>query len=130
MKHRKDRTVTFRLMPYMCSLRVTATDNMRKACKRTGLTEENINTNEMGIDATAGLTIWQDGSGLIEIILDTKGLNHGIIAHEVFHATHRAMQTSGDTFSEEHHEPYTHLCGFITDMVYAYLKKWEVPIGN
>jgi hypothetical protein len=39
------------------------------------------------------------------------------VAHEVFHATHRIMEFSGDDFAANHHEPYSHLNGYLSHIV-------------
>jgi hypothetical protein len=59
-----------------------------------------------------------DGNGTFGIFFEPASLNRKIIAHEVFHLTHRIMEWIGDTFSEDHHEPAAYLCGYLTERVY------------
>ena len=50
-------------------------------------------------------------------------LCHEAIAHEVFHVTHRILERNGVEFCEKNHEPFSHLCGWITNLVYCELER-------
>lgn len=57
------------------------------------------------------------------ILFKKAALAHDVIAHEVFHMTHRIMERAGEVFSPEHHEPSAYLHGWIARRVYAQLRK-------
>lgn len=56
------------------------------------------------------------------------GIDHGVIAHEVFHITHHILQGVESQFDVNNHEQYAYLCEWITDWVYEQLKKHEVSV--
>lgn len=62
------------------------------------------------------------------LFFDALCFNHQLIAHEVFHVTHRILEYNSVTFSTENHEPFAFLCGWITGWVYAVTK--NVPMKN
>lgn len=65
------------------------------------------------------------------IVLERRELCHELIAHEVFHATHRIMEGIG--MSRMHptgHEPYAYLCGYLTQLMYQDLKLWRERVST
>lgn len=63
------------------------------------------------------------------IAIHRRELTHEVIAHEVFHITHAMWEFVGDKFSAKHHEPYSYLCGHITEWVYRQLKKARIKVS-
>lgn len=63
-------------------------------------------------------------------LIERQHLNHEIIAHEIFHATHRILEyvTSEAKFRRNEDEPYAYLCGYLTREVYRQLKKWKLKV--
>ena len=118
--HKKDRTSKFRVLPYPSVLKLVVTDDIPKSVKG-----NNPRISYKTCDC-AGMTVWGDND--LWIYLCRDGLTHGVITHEIFHATHRAMQIAGDTFSEKHHEPYAHIAGYLADNIYSRLRKWGVRV--
>lgn len=60
----------------------------------------------------------------IAVFFDRVDLGHDVIAHEIFHATHRLLDYAGVKHDEDHHEAHAHLCGSLTRLVYQDLKLW------
>lgn len=73
-------------------------------------------------------TVEYDASKFL-ILFDTGELAHNIIAHEVFHCTHRILEHCGFYMGTQTHEPSAYLCGYITELVYADMAKWRVKVG-
>ncbi len=46
-----------------------------------------------------------------------------IVAHEVFHLTHRILEQNCMNFDESHHEIGAYLCEFLTKKVFSVIKK-------
>lgn len=46
-----------------------------------------------------------------------------IIAHEIFHLTHRILEANCMNFDEGHHEMGAYLCEYLTDKVFTILDK-------
>jgi len=72
---------------------------------------------------------WEDMEGCcaisenVGVILFKRApLAHDVIAHEIFHMTHRIMERTGEVFSHEHHEPFAYLNGWMTKWAYRRLK--------
>lgn len=67
-----------------------------------------------------GLCAW---SGYrVGLFFDRAELCHDLIAHEVFHAAHRICERAGIAFSIHNHEPFAHMCGWLTGLVYRDLR--------
>lgn len=64
------------------------------------------------------------------IIFDTHYLNHEIIAHECFHATHRILDYCCKEFRLKNHEEFAYLHGYLGKFVYNRLKKWKIRIKH
>lgn len=47
---------------------------------------------------------------------------HEVIAHEVFHLTHRILENNHMHFDENHHEMGAYLCEYLTKRVFEILK--------
>ena len=74
----------------------------------------------------AGLCSWW---GLdFGLFFNRRTISHGAIAHEVFHLTHRILETVGGVFTPANHEPFTYLCQDLTDRIYRRLHKGRIHI--
>lgn len=62
------------------------------------------------------------------VFFDRGWLSPALIAHEVFHATHRMLEWAGVGLGKQHAEAHAHLCGHLTQLVYDDLKSWKVRI--
>jgi len=62
------------------------------------------------------------------IFLKPEALVHEIIAHEVFHMTHRICDFVGGNFDSSHHEHTALLCGHLSNWVYETLDKWKLKV--
>jgi hypothetical protein len=74
-----------------------------------------------------GLTSRGRGRAVAIFLLDSY-LGHGLIAHELFHATHSIMEFLESQYIPETHEPYSALCEYLTKLVYADLKRWGARV--
>lgn len=61
-------------------------------------------------------------------LFDAYDLSHELIAHEVFHITHRMIEYCGGNFSPNNHEPFAYLNGHLTQLVYGDIAKFKWPI--
>jgi hypothetical protein len=66
--------------------------------------------------------------GKFAIFLDRRALCHELIAHEIFHTTHKIMEYVGDSFTNRNPEPHAYLNGWITSHVYALCSAWRLKI--
>lgn len=69
-----------------------------------------------------------DHKGKFAIFLKGHAVTHELVAHEIFHLTHRIMEYCGHEITEHHHEPHAYLCGFLSERLYAKLKQWKVVV--
>lgn len=69
------------------------------------------------------------GDGKFAIFLRRNVVCHELIAHEIFHLTHRILEHTTDRFSPEHHEPYAYLCGWLSEQVYLALAKSKCRVA-
>lgn len=110
---------TFKIPLYgSCTLTVVLTDSVVKewnALDFPGHTPDDPQTTHYD-----GLCAFR--SGRFWIFLDEKKISVPLIAHEVFHCTHRVMAFVGSEFHVSHQEPYAYLCEWITHRV---LEVWE-----
>ena len=58
-----------------------------------------------------------DGSGRVGLFFAQEELCVEVIAHEVFHATHRLLDWAATNFDKDHHEHAALLHGYIMDLV-------------
>lgn len=63
----------------------------------------------------------------LAIFFERKEISHELIAHECFHATVRLLEHCSH-YLGSHHEPHAYLCGYITELVYADLAAWKIPV--
>lgn len=75
----------------------------------------------------SGLASWDEGFRFA-LFFEKAELAHDLIAHEVFHVTHRMMERFGTRFSEQGHEPFALLCGWVSSAVYEDMEKWNAPV--
>lgn len=62
------------------------------------------------------------------LFLDRNKINHNLIAHEVFHATHRIMEHCSVVIGKKHHEAPALLNGYLAELVYQDLKRWKIKV--
>jgi hypothetical protein len=55
-------------------------------------------------------------------------INHGTIAHEVFHAAHGVLLSRGLELTDASDEAYAYLIDWMTDKVYELIKKHNIEI--
>jgi hypothetical protein len=79
-------------------------------------------------DPHSKLAVTYMGETWAAVVLSEEGCAHDVVAHEVFHATHALMASTGDKFGAKHHEPYAYLCGWLTAWVYGELRKRRVRV--
>lgn len=65
----------------------------------------------------------------VAVFLERQNLCHELIAHEVFHASHRAMQYQGTVFGHDNHEPFALLHGWLTGHVYRELARMKEKVA-
>lgn len=60
----------------------------------------------------------------VGIFIDLQHVdNIGLIAHEVFHATHRTLEWVGVEFSPNNHEPFAYMNEFLMEQIVPKLAK-------
>lgn len=64
----------------------------------------------------------------IVILFDRSNVTHEIIAHEIFHATHRILDWVGIEVTKKHHESAAHLNGHLNKLVYQDMKRWKIKV--
>lgn len=79
-----------------------------------------------GCEDCPGLCSFEGGR--FALWFERKFVCHELIAHEVFHATHRMMEACSSTFYDHASEPFAFLTGYLTTLVYADLYRLGVKI--
>ena len=72
------------------------------------------------IDDTQGACLGYCGRKF-GLFIDNMYLRKGIIAHEIFHLTHRILEKNTMNFDCGHHEMGAYLCEYLTDKIYGFL---------
>lgn len=75
-----------------------------------------------------GLCSWDEGFR-VGLFFDRKFLCHELLAHEVFHATHRILQHQGTVFTPDNHEPFALLHGWLAAHTYRTLAEMKEKIS-
>lgn len=57
------------------------------------------------------------------LFFEPSALKNGVIAHEIFHLTHRILDWVGANFDSTHHEQGALLCGYLSELVLKTLKE-------
>lgn len=57
-------------------------------------------------------------------------LNHGVIAHEVFHAVAALLYERDINLADESEEAYSYLIQWMTDFVYDVIKDYNIEVSN
>lgn len=65
----------------------------------------------------------------VGLFFEREELCHDLIAHEVFHAAHRILERAGVAFGIHNHEPFAHVCGWLTGLVYAELARMKERVN-
>ena len=55
-------------------------------------------------------------------------LSHSLIAHEMFHVANRMLDFVQMPLTMRTHESHAYLIGYLTQLVYEDLARWDVPI--
>lgn len=119
MKPKLNESIHHRLVPiYGMRLLLVVTDDVfRSRVARNAIFGEPRCDNS----GWAGLCVW-DENFRVALIFDRAELCHNLIAHEIFHVTHRILERNNVAFGVHNHEPFAHLCGWLTGAVYTDLK--------
>ena len=64
-----------------------------------------------------------DNHGNFALFFEPTTLTDKIIAHEIFHLTHRILDWTSGNFDKNHHEQGALLCGYLTEWVQRSIKK-------
>lgn len=114
----KESCASFNVPIYDVAFHVIVTDDItRSRLKRTGWLGEAT----LGFEAGSGLCSYHFHR--FAFFAERRYLCHDLIAHELFHLTHRILERAGAKFGEEHHEPAAYLCGWLTARVYRELRR-------
>jgi hypothetical protein len=90
---------------YNGTLYVIDTTNVEQAVK-------NTHGNDYDIDDTESCLISKH-SGDFYLYIDLVECSIGILAHELFHATHRILEYFGVEFTSKNHEPFAYLLEYL-----------------
>jgi len=69
-----------------------------------------------------------DGTKAYDLIFKHDKIDHGLIAHECFHLTHRIMHDINKTFDFNNDEPEAYLMQFLINSIYDFLSENEIKI--
>lgn len=103
---------------YDCYLLLSVSGNINAAARKH---RKNFGEHE-DTDASAIVLAAQDRPNF-GVFFHTHELDHGTIAHEVFHLVILIMDGARIAISAEHDEAHAYLCEWITKWVYAELEK-------
>lgn len=119
----------FTVPMYGSSVLLSVSDSVRKARARENNFLGKFDRTDADDDTDwYGLSCWLPGTTNFGIFFN-HDISHGIIAHEIFHLTHRILDGAEAKFRINNHEPFAYLCQFLSDQVYRILhtKKIKVP---
>ena len=57
------------------------------------------------------------------LYIDLKDCSIGLLAHELFHATHRILEYFGVEFTRDNHEPFAYLMEYLVNECIKFKKK-------
>ncbi len=119
----KEKSTIGKVPIYSVNLELVLTDDIVKSQKKSPRFERLGKQRPLG---AAGLMLWAGYDFCI--MLDRRYLNHNVIAHECFHATHRIATYVGLKMRAGAHEEFAYLNGFLNNFVYNQLKEWNVRV--
>ena len=120
----KDHVYNFRLPIFdPCNVWLVVTDHVGHARSQ----RDKVLGRGNGVDYH-GLSCW-DEKGKFFLFFQRTAIDHQLIAHEVFHATHRMLEYCCHNLTPNAHEPHAYLCGFLTATVYRKLRHWHIPVA-
>jgi len=119
----KEKSCLIKVPIYNTRFELVATDDMIKSQKKEP--RFSFLGKQKPTDAH-GLAMYCDWNFCV--ILDSRCVNHNVIAHEIFHATHRILDYCGLKFKVGNQEAFAHLNGYLSDFTYHQLKKWKIKI--
>ena len=106
-------------LPYPVNLQIVITDDLT-AVKLDGKNRE-------GLSDASGCVVFVDTD--FWIVLKRDSIQHDIIAHECFHATHFILDACGVKFKvSDKHEAFSYFNGYLNKQVYGQLKKWRIRV--
>lgn len=109
-------SVRYRLIPmYSVRLLIVVTDDM----ERSRLARNNPFGEPVDDHSYTGLCAYNGFR--VGLFFERMELCHELIAHEIFHAAHRVLERAGVQFGIHNHEPFAHLNGWLTGLVYSEL---------
>lgn len=121
-----DRHRTHHIPVWDIYLEIVATHSISMSLNRPSRLQRLRQEKDSVDEGTIGLLAYNGAQQSLFLSIDD--LTHDLIAHEVFHATHRIMEHRGVNIAPKHHEAPAMLNGFIAALVYGDLKKWGVKI--
>ena len=62
--------------------------------------------------------------GIYHLLLLTKNMDMNVLAHEIFHVTHRISEWANLHFDESHHEATAQINGFLFNSIYPFVKRY------
>jgi len=119
----KEKSTIGKVPIYNTTLELVLTDDMIKSQKKQPRAKRL--GNQTPVDA-AGLCIYK--AWYYCLMFDRRYLDHNLIAHECFHATHRIADYCGLPFRISKHEEFAYLNGFLQNFVYNQLKQWNIRV--
>ena len=110
----KDKRTAFRVPIHEVDVAVIVTDDIPSAYKR-----------EFGvvIDESRMACLGYHGRKFGLFLEPAARQRHEIVAHEIFHMTHRILEKNCMNFDESHHEMGAYLCEYLTKKVATILGK-------
>lgn len=119
----KERSTLGKVPIYNLSLELVVTDDIKKSQKKE---PRFTRLGKQKPLSCAGICVYCQWNFCI--IFDTRYLDHNLIAHEIFHVTHRMLDYCGKDFKVKNHEEFAYLHGFLSNFVYNQLKQWKIRI--
>lgn len=115
----KDLRKKLNVLPYPVNLQFIITDDLTEV-KLDGRTREGL-ADASGCVVFVNTDFW--------LILKRDSIEHDIIAHECFHATHFILGACGLKFKvSDKHEAFSYFNGYLNKQVYSQLKKWNIRV--
>lgn len=119
----KEKSTTIKIPIYDMRFEFVVSDDIRKSQKKeprfSRLGKQKV-SDSMGVAIYAG---WE-----FCIILDSRYIDHSLVAHEAFHVTHRILDYCNLEFKVNNHEAFAYMNGFLNEFMYKNLKKWKIRI--
>ena len=92
---------------YNCNLYVIDTDDISNSVANTQIFDYDVTCSESCLISKE--------SGDFYLYIDLKVCTIGLLAHELFHATHRILEYFGVQFTRDNHEPFAYLMEYLVN---------------